>query len=312
MKQESSQLPDLESAYMRELVNSDSRKSFVAAVRLFLRQVLAGMHVESHYDQVITAIKRDPCYQDLNNSWEELDPETRGHKWQELMEKLVQVAYAGRPYCVRCGECCRQGSPSLHLEDAELLSQGLISTRQVYTLRRGEPVTYSIEGRLDILSEELVKIKEDPESRYCIFYSEQNGDCLIYDHRPLQCRFQECWNPALLKGLWDREKLSRRHLLENDPDLLELLQAHDERCALEKLDAAFKQFHQARDLTALDQILDILSQDTAFRNFSTTKLARDKEELDFLLGRPMTEIVRVYGMKVIKDEDGVYHLVQDR
>jgi Fe-S-cluster containining protein len=248
----------------------------------------------------------------LNNGWEKLDPEARGLKWQELMEKLVQIAYAGRHYCVRCGQCCRQSSPSLHLEDAELLNQGAISTRQLYTLRRGEAVRNNLEGRPDMLGIELIKIKQDPESRHCIFYLEQDSSCLIYNHRPLQCRLQECWNPALLKGLWDREKLSRRHLLENDHDLLELLQAHDERCALEKLDAAFKKLHRHRDLTALDQILNILGQDTAFRNFFTTKLARHKEELDFLLGRPMAKILRVYGMKVEEDEEGVYHLVEDR
>ena len=312
MKQESSQLPDLESAYMRELLNSSSRKKFVAAVRLALRQVLASIHVEGHYDQVITAVKRDPCYQDLNNRWEKLDLQSKGRKWQELMEKLVQIAYASRPYCMRCGECCRQGSPSLHLEDAELLSQGLISTRQVYTLRQGEAVRNNIEARPDTLAAELIKIKQDPESRHCIFYEENNRSCLIYHYRPLQCRLQKCWNPMLLKRLWDRVKLSRRHLLEDDHDLLELLQAHDERCALEKLDAAYQKLYRAGDSTALDQITNMLSQDAAFRNFFRTKLARDNEELEFLLGRPLAEIVRVYGMKVEEDGDGVYHLIQDR
>jgi Fe-S-cluster containining protein len=311
MKQQSSQLADLDPARMLELLHSDSRKHFIAALRLAMRQVLASMHAEEHYDRVITEIKREPCYRDLNNNWEKLDPAARGRKWYELMARLVQVAYAGRPYCMRCGDCCRQGSPSLHLEDGELLSRGLISTRQVYPLRRGEPVSHSIAGRVDMLSEELIKIREDPETRYCIFYFAPNHSCHIYDHRPLQCRFQECWNPAALERLWKQEKLTRRHLLDHDHDLWELLQTHDERCAPEKLDAAFNQIRKTRDLAILDQILDILRKDMVFRTFFTTKLARDQEELDFLLGRPMGEVVRVYGMTVEKDDEGVYRLVAD-
>ena len=140
MTQHLSHFPHLGPAYMRKLLTSDSRKNFLEAVRLALRQVLASMHVESHYDQVITEIKREPCYRALDNTWESLEPSNRSQKWQELLERMVQIAYASRPYCLRCGECCRRGSPSLHVEDAELLSQGLISTHQVYTLRQGEPV----------------------------------------------------------------------------------------------------------------------------------------------------------------------------
>jgi Fe-S-cluster containining protein len=296
---------------MRELLHSHSRKDFVAAVRSALRQLLADMHVEGHYDQVITELKREPCYRDLNNAWETLEPAVRDRKWQDLMERMVRIAYAGRPYCLRCGECCRQGSPSLHLEDAEFLTQGVISTRQLYTLRKGEPVRHNLEGGLDVLSEELIKIKESPGSQHCIFYSEHASGCLIYDQRPLQCHYQECWNPAAMEMLWKQEKLTRRHLLEQNHDLLELLEAHDERCSPEILDAAFKQLHETENVAVLDQILDILSQDTAFRTFFTTRLARDEEELGFLLGRPMVEIVRAYGMRVEKDQNGVYHLTPD-
>lgn len=311
MTQALSHFPHLGPAYMRKLLHSDSRKDFVEAVQLALRQALASMRVEDHYDQVITEIKRETCYRDLNNTWEKLEPAIRGQKWQELLERMVQTAYASRPYCLRCGECCRQGSPSLHMEDAELLSKGLISTQHLYTLRQGEPVRYNIEGRLDTLSEELIKIKEDPESRQCIFYLEHESSCHIYHHRPLQCRFQECWNPQALERLWSQEKLTRRQLLKEEHDLLELLEVHDERCAPEKLDGGFKRLHQTGDVAILDQVLNILSQDTAFRTFFITRLDRNEEELDFLLGRPMVKIVRAYGMKVEEDEKGVYHLVPD-
>ncbi len=229
------------------------------------------------------------------------------------MERLVQLAYASRPYCLRCGECCRQGSPSLHQEDLELLDHDLISTRQIYTLRQGEPVKFNIiEGRLGFLPGELIKIKEDPESRNCIFFVQDNNSCTIYHHRPLQCRVQACWDPEKLEKLYHRGKLTRHHLLREDQPLLELLETHNERCAFEKLDSAFKEFHETGDEKAIDQVLDILRQDMVFRDFLKTRLDRDEEELDFLLGRPLVEIVRAYGVRVEKDENNVYHLVSEQ
>jgi Fe-S-cluster containining protein len=312
MTQPSNHFLNLDPAFMRKLFNSGNRKQFVAGVRLALQQILVRLHVESHYAQVMTQIKREPRYRDLTNTWEKLKPAVRIQKWQELMERLVQVAYATRPYCLRCGECCRLGSPSLHQEDTDLMIRGLVSTRQLYTLRKGEPVRFNLEARLGPLPRELIKIKEDPENRHCVFYLEHQSSCRIYDQRPLQCRVQACWNPGALEKLWQQEKLTRRQFLKDDQDLLQLLAAHDERCAPEKLDAVFKQLHESGDLAALDQVLDILRQDTAFRGFLREKLNREDDELEFLLGRPLAEIIRIYGVKVERTEDGTYHLLLDR
>lgn len=312
MKQSSNHAIQLDPAKLKDLFESGTRKDFVAVVRYALGQVLAKLQVEDHYDQAITLIKREPCYRELNNTWEELKPPARSQTWQELVERMVQIAYSTRPYCLRCGECCRLGSPSLHLEDAELLDMGLISTRQLYTLRRGEPVKFNIEGQLDVLPGELIKIREDPKKGYCRFYSAGQKSCRIYDHRPLQCRFQECWNPEALEKIWQKQKLTRRDIVKSDQDLMELLEIHDERCDPERLHGLFTQFHKTRDMKVLEQVLDILRQDVAIRSLAATKLNRDQEELDFLLGRPLAEIVRCYGFKVEKDQDGVYHLVEDK
>ena len=296
---------------MQELFQSDNRKDFVAEVRHGLRQILAKLHIESHYDQVITLLKRESCYRELNNTWEEMKPSVRRQKWYELMERLIQIAYSTRQYCLRCGECCRLGSPSLHLEDAELLAKGLISTKQIYTLRRGEPVRFSIEGQLGLLPSELIKFKEDEKTRHCRFYSGGQKGCEIYDHRPLQCRFQECWNPEALENLWQEKKLTRRDVLKSNQDLMELLELHNERCDPKRLNELFTQLQQTRRMELLDEVLDILRQDMALRNLATTKLNCHQKELDFLLGRPLTEIVRCYGVRVEKDQNGLYRLVEE-
>ena len=312
MKQNSSYSIQSDPAILQDLFQSGNRKDFVAQVRNALRQILVKLHVEGHYDQVITLVKREPYYRELNNTWEEIKPSARSQKWYELMERLIQIAYSTRPYCLRCGECCRLGSPSLHLKDAELLARGLISTRQVYTLRRGEPVRLNIEAKLGTLPSELIKFKEDQEKGYCRYYSENQNSCVLYEDRPLQCRFQQCWNPEALEKLWQEQKLTRRDILENDQDLVELLELHDERCDPARLNHLFIQLHNTRDMTVLDQVLEMLRQDVAIRSLATTKLNRHEEELDFLLGRPLAEIARSYGFRVEMDQDGVYHLVEDR
>jgi len=312
MKKISKHTNHIDHGNLQELFNSGNRKDFVAQVRNALRQILVRLHVEGHYDQVIALVKREPHYRQLNNTWEEITPSVRSQKWYELMERLIQIAYSTRPYCLRCGECCRLGSPSLHLKDAELLARGLISTRQIYTLRRGEPVRLNIEAKLGTLPSELIKFKEDQEKGYCRFYSENQNSCGIYENRPLQCRFQQCWNPEVLEQLWQEQKLTRRDILEKDQDLMELLEIHDERCDPERLNHLFIQLHKTRDMTVLDQMLEMLRQDVAIRSLAKTELNRDEEELDFLLGRPLAEIVRPYGFRVEMDQDGVYHLVEVR
>jgi len=93
---------------------------------------------------------------------------------------------------------------------------------------------------------------------------------------------------------------------------MELLELHDERCDPERLNNLFVRLHKTQDMRLLDQVLEILGQDVAIRRLARTKLNLDEEELDFILGRPLTEIVRAYGLRVEMDQDGVYHLVEDR
>ncbi len=295
---------------MQILTNADNIEDFEASAQIALKQILKDLLIEGHYDRIAKEVAQEPLYAKLKVTWGKLDSESKSEKWQEMLERMVQIAYASRPYCLRCGECCRQGGPSLHIEDLELFNQKILTTKQAYTLRRGEPVRYNIEGHLGVLQEELIKIKDAFQSRYCSFYREDDDSCLIYQHRPIQCRVQECWNPEALKRLWNQQKLNRSHLLHQDSELMELLQVHDQRCAPERVDNAFKQFSETADESVLDDVLNILSQDFVIRKFFVEKIGRDKEDLDFLLGRPMTEIVRSYGMKVEQDKEGTYCLTE--
>jgi Fe-S-cluster containining protein len=273
--------------------------------------VLLSLHVEENFDKIIQQVRQEQWYQNLEGTWEVLKPQVRTREWKTVMTHLVEIAYSSRPYCVRCGECCLHGSPSLHLEDSVLVTQGIVSPRDLCTLRKGERAKLSVEGNVGTVQQEVVKIRERPENGQCVFYVEESRECAIYEHRPLQCQVQACWDPAPLEKLWHQEKLTRHHLLQGDQALEKLINAHNERCRPEELDAAFSRIHQDGDETALDLVIEMLRYDTSFRAVLTEKGGLRTEELDFLFGRSLQEIARDYGVRVDKNEDGTYHLVQD-
>jgi Fe-S-cluster containining protein len=311
MKQQISQPINSNLTEITKLLDSGGKEDFVRAVELALRQVLLSLHVEEQGKQLIQQLREEQWYQNLESTWEILNPQVRTREWKTLMNHLVEIAYASRPYCVRCGECCLHGSPSLHVEDAELLIEGILSPQDLYTLRKGERAKLNAEGKLGIVQQEAIKIREKPENGQCIFYSEADRECAIYQRRPLQCRLQACWDPESLGELLHKEKLSRRYLLKDDEARLKLIHVHDERCDPEELDNAFNLIDQSGDAAALDQILEILRYDTAFRAVLTEKGGFRVEELDFYFGRSIEEIVSAYGMRVDRHEDGTYHLVAE-
>jgi Fe-S-cluster containining protein len=275
-------------------------------------RILASLHVEEErLEEVVEEIEKDVFYRDFRNSWEEINPEERIRKWRRQLDRIVETVYACRPYCLRCGDCCSRVSPSLHPEDLQLIKDGTLRYGDLYTVRKGEPVLNNIKGGLDVLSGELIKIKEKPESRECFFYDEAQTSCRIYERRPLQCRVQECWNPQALEKLWSGDKLTRRRLLEEDAELLELIEVHEQRCSAEKLDEAVKKYWETGEPAALDPVTDMLGQDVVIRKFFTERLGRSEEELDFLLGRPLAKLVESYRLKVEKDEERSYRLIQE-
>jgi Fe-S-cluster containining protein len=290
---------------------SGRREDFRAAVEFALRDVLTALHVEDQFHSVAKHVEKAAWFRAVERTWERLEPPIRRQEWQAVVDRLVEISYAIRPYCLRCGECCRGGSPSLHVDDMSLWSQGLLSPRELYTLRAGEPVHLNVEGRLGSLPEELVKIRQRPETGHCIFYQEEEKACRIYEHRPLQCRVQACWDPSSFKKLWCAGKLSRRDLLQDNGEMLELIQAHDERCSAEKLAVAFAEWHQSGGEAAIRRILDQLRYDTGLRSLVQERLGLGERELEFYFGRPLIHIVRAYGLRVDRDHDGTYRLVRD-
>jgi Fe-S-cluster containining protein len=255
-------------------------------------------------------MEQNPLYQDASTRWEGMKGTERFETWKKLLEAGLQVAQEMLPTCVRCGECCRRGSPTLHTEDLELM-RGAIPWNQVYTLRQGEPVRSPFEDDLLFLLEERIKIREKNGIGECVFFDREADKCQIYDNRPIQCRAQACWDETPGKDLAKLPYLSRGDLFNGVELLLGLIGEHDRRCSFAELDKAFKQLEETKG-SSVDEVLRVLAYEDHYRRFFAEKLNIPEDTLDLVFGRSFGELVPLFGFNVEEEADGSKCLVADK
>ncbi len=221
--------------------------------------------------------------------------------------EIISSADSIQIECRRCGECCRKGSPTLHLEDAELLKNGILTYQDIYTIRKGELVYNNIEDKIITLGDELIKIKEKKDSRICIFLKENANECTIYDQRPLQCKEHECWNPEKLINAFLGEKLARKHLVQGNRMLIDIVEMHNDKCSYPVLNHLLERIQSGEDLVT--DVFDVLQFDSSIRQYLQEKIGVPHEYLPLLLGRPLVETIESFGYKVERDEKGHYCLI---
>jgi len=226
--------------------------------------------------------------------------------WKQVKEVLLKAAYDTRPYCIKCGECCSKGSPTLTLDDVSLLRKGKIGPNDVFTIRTGEVVSDNrVESTLKN-QEERIKIRETADDKTCVFYQKWNRECSIYDDRPAQCRLQECWDPKP-EAFSDLSPLTRYDLLQDTGDIWQIIQRHDERCSHEDFSREISRLGATKGQT-VEKILELLSFDHHVREFVTQELGIDGQTLELLFGRPLSDSLHYYGLEIEEQSDGTFIL----
>jgi Fe-S-cluster containining protein len=214
-----------------------------------------------------------------------------------------------RDHCIRCGECCLKGSPTLQLEDLNRLKKGLIGKKDLYTIRKGELVKDNINEGLVVTKTELVKVRErEGESRGCIFYDDPGKACTIYEHRPSQCAALKCWDTSEFLEVFQGPKLMRKQAI-GERVLLGLIEEHERRCGYVLLEKLVGEI-EVKGEAAVEQILDLLKFDYHLRPFVADKLGLNPEEMDFFFGRPLTETITMFGLRVVQEPDGSFILTK--
>jgi Fe-S-cluster containining protein len=255
-------------------------------------------------------VEQSTEYQEIVNRWPRMNASERLKAWKKLLESSDQTALEVLPTCVQCGECCRRGSPTLHLEDLDLLRQGKIPWEQLLTIRRSEPVKSAFEEKPFFLLDERIKIREKEGTQECVFLDASACDCGIYADRPLQCRAQACWDETQAKELAKQSYLTRRDIFEGVELLLGFITEHDRRCSFEKLNQAFQNLAENQGKT-IDEVLELLAYEEHFRQFLSEKLNIPESNLELVFGRSFSNLVPLFGFRVIEEPDGSKCLVLD-
>lgn len=271
-----------------------------AEVEAWVKESLEGMLVEIHSPAAMEGVWADfqakPVYQNLIKHWPDWNKAHRESRWEAFCRELEKTAYGTRPFCLRCGECCQKGSPTLYAEDLGILRRGIIKRTELITLRSGEIGFSNVSNDLVLLTEERVKVKEKPGSRQCLFFDPEDRGCRIYEDRPLQCRVMECWNPDGYQSLEAQLFLSRKELLSPQDPLIPVIEDHEKRCAVSKLQEALSGIQRGRT-EAQEEALDMLLYDRHLRGFMEEKQGIGQESQVLLFGRPLFDLLPSFGFQ---------------
>lgn len=261
-------------------------------------------------ERLVMQMGQDQLFQDVLSRWAGFNGQQRVNAWRDLLRLCDHYATEVLPTCIRCGECCRNGSPTLQEEDLDLLRQNRIPWDALVTLRRGEPVHSQQQDKPFFLLDERIKIREREGTRECLFLDADEFACGIYQDRPVQCRAQACWDQSATDELAQQPYLTRKELFQDVQLLLDLLQEHDQKCAFSKLDAAFRKLAE-KDDGALDELLELLNYEEHFRDFVAEQLNIPSELRPLVFGRSFADLLPLYGMSVHTEEDGTRVLVAE-
>jgi Fe-S-cluster containining protein len=209
----------------------------------------------------------------------------------------MRVSKPPKTQCNHCGACCRKGGPALHLDDQPLVENGAIPLSDLFTIREGEPAFDNVRQSLSPAPSDIVKIKGMENSWTCRYYDEPGRRCLIYVHRPLECRVLKCWDTRKIEAVYAQTRLTRRELIQNVDGLWDLAQSHQQRCSYD----AVLRFIDPPTLSVLEAgprelILERIRYDRGIRDLVTEKGLLSHDLLDFLFGRPFDVVIRPLGL----------------
>jgi len=226
--------------------------------------------------------------------------------WQKIRQALVVAAYETRPYCLRCGACCKKDTPALLIEDMTLLRQEIIRPEHLYTVRKGEIAYSPFEDKAVELAHEIIKVHSIRGTNRCIFFRGLDGLCSIYDERPLQCRLQECWNPDRMREM-SGEYITREHVFGQIEQLWDVIRAHEKRCSIEKWRRAMERLEATKG-HSVEELLELLKYDHLIRQFLTERFSVKIEVAELILGRPLKDWLPLYGLELIEVPEGAFIL----
>ena len=210
--------------------------------------------------------------------------------------------------CKRCGTCCIQGGPSLHLEDKDLLENGPIKLEQLITIRKGEMAHFALHDEPVPIMQELIKIAGKGKEWECTFLEHDEKLCTIYEHRPLECRLLECWNTSELETVVGQNTLTRGDVIASDNPINEFIRFHELKCpvpAADKILMALSSGEEGQGV--LTELTELVRRDLAIRAEAVEKFNIPLPLEMLYFGRPIHIMLNAHGLCAI-EKDGIIHI----
>ena len=204
--------------------------------------------------------------------------------------------------CKRCGTCCQKGGPSFHQADKVLIESGVIPSKCLYTIRKGEMAYDNVRQCLEPVSADIIKIKGQGNSWTCLFFNEAQAACTIYEDRPIECRALKCWDTAELEALYAKKRLKREDVLADIEGLWDLIKDHQRRCDYNTILILVKAIKDGKADDARQKLAELIQFDDEIRKLTVSRGGLDADMLDFLFGRPLSQTLKHFGLRVVEKE----------
>ena len=120
----------------------------------------------------------------------------------------------------------------------------------------------------------------------------------MYDHRPLECRVLKCWDTQDIEAVYEKDRLTRRDILDGIAGLWELIEEHEKQCAHAAINRATRDLKGAFSQQAREVIAAAIRYDNAIRELVLENGNVLPDMIDFLFGRPLTVTLKSAGYTV--------------
>ncbi len=213
---------------------------------------------------------------------------------------------ANKQSCERCGTCCRQGGPALHVRDLDLISQGQLSIDDLITVHKGELAFQPLSQEAQPVEQEFLKLQGQAGSWCCTFYDAALEGCRIYEHRPLACRLLECHAPEAVLDIVNKDLITRFDIIESEDPLLELVEEQVKECAcpdMEKTQVLLQD--PGVDQDVLNSLEQLANRDLDIRSRAASRYKLSVAREMFYFGRPLFQLLAPLGVYAANGPQGV-------
>ena len=163
------------------------------------------------------------------------------------------------------------------------------------------------------ITQELIKIGGKGKDWECAFWERDNKLCTIYEHRPLECRLLECWNPSPLEDAVGQNTLTRADIIAQDDPINELIRFHELHCPIpppDKIRMALSSEGAGPEVLA--KLTELVHRDLVVRAeaIGGYDIPLPLEILYF--GRPIHVILNAHGLRAIENNETIRITAQDK